>query len=1340
MDLLSGTYIFAVLLACVVFQSGAQEKNYTVREEMPENVLIGDLLKDLNLSLIPDKSLTTPMQFKLVYKTGDVPLIRIEEGTGEIFTTAARIDREKLCAGILLDARCFYEVEVAVLPDEIFRLVKIRFLIEDINDNAPLFPATVINISIPENSAINSRYSLPAAIDPDIGINGVQNYHLIKGQNIFGLDVIETPEGDKIPQLIVQKELDREEKDTYVMKIKVEDGGFPQRSSTAILQVSVADTNDNGPVFLESEIEVSIPENAPVGSSVTQLHATDADIGENARINFYFSNLVSSIAKRLFHLNTTTGLITVKEPLDREESPSHKLLVLATDGGSTPARAMVLVNVTDINDNAPSIDIRYIVNPTNGTVLLSENAPLNTKIALITVMDKDSEHNGRVTCFTDHEVPFRLRPVFSNQFLLETAAFLDFESTREYAIKLLAADAGKPPLNQSSMLLIKVKDENDNPPVFTQSFISLSVPENNSPGAQLTKVSATDADSGHNAEINYLLGFDAPPEFDLDRRTGILTAVKKLDREKQEKYYFTVLAQDNGIPTLMSNATVFVTVLDQNDNSPIFTHNEYNFYVPENLPRHGTVGLITVTDPDYGENSAVTLSILDVNNQFSIDPQTGVIRPNISFDREKQESYTFYVKAEDGGRVSRSSTAKVTINVVDVNDNKPIFIDPPSNYSYEWVPPSTNPGTVIFKVVAIDNDTGINAELRYSIVGGNTKGLFMIEQISGNITLKDKCVVSDLGLHRVIVKAKDLGQPDSLFNIVNVNLFVNESVPNTTLIYELVRKSIDSPETQSTETTNASSPTTDYVKIMVAIVAGTITVVIVIFITAVVRCRQSPHLKANQKNKQNSEWVTPNPENRQMIMMKKKKKKKKKHPPKNLLLNFVTIEEAKPDDADNDRTSVTLDLPIELEEQTMGKYNWGSTPTTFKPDSPDLARHYKSASPQPAFQIQPETPLNSKHHIIQELPLDNTFVGCDSISKCSSSSSDPYSVSECSYSVTTFKTPVSVHARPTIKEMVRSRTPMKEATTVEIWTHPHPQSQRRVTFHLPEGSQESISDGGLGDHDAGSLSSTSHALPLGYPQEEYFDHGTPNNRTEGDGNSDPESTFIPGLKKAAEIKMQPTVEEASDNCTQECLILGHSDSCWMPATLTQHSPPQIQTSALCHSSPRTHTSVRRCSPPVTQTIAICHSPPVTQAIALCHSPPPVQVASLHHSPPLAQATALRHSPPSAQASAVCYSPPLAQAVIIHHSPPLTQAAILHRNQAQTAMSLQQGRVQGTGAEGLHPLDQGAQGNTRAHFYPITERLHSDDDSLKVIPLTTFTSGKQTRSSRSDSPIIEEHPL
>uniref|UniRef100_A0A8C0QNS1 Cadherin domain-containing protein n=1 Tax=Chelonoidis abingdonii TaxID=106734 RepID=A0A8C0QNS1_CHEAB len=973
MDLLSGTYLLAVLLTCIVFQSGAQEKNYTVREELPENVLIGNLLKDLNLTLDPDVSLSSPLQFKLVYKTGDVPLIRVEENTGEIFTTANRIDREKLCSGIFSENRCFYEVEVAVLPDEVFRLVKIRFLIEDINDNAPLFPSTVINISIPENTAINSRYSVPSAIDPDIGVNGIQHYELLKGQNVFGLDIIETPEGDKWPQLIVQQILDREQKDTYVMKIKVEDGGTPPRSSTAILQVTVTDVNDNRPVFKENDIEVSIPENAPVGTSVSQLHATDADLGSNAQIHFFFSNQISSLAKRLFALDNTTGLITIKEPLDREESPVHKLTVLASDGSSIPSRATVTVNITDINDNVPSIDTRYIINPVNGTVLLSEKAPLNTKIALITVMDKDADLNGKVTCFTDHDVPFRLKPVFDNQFLLETATFLDYEATREYAIKIVASDSGKPPLNQSAMLLIKIKDENDNAPVFTQPVIGLSIPENNAPGTQLTKISATDADSGRNAEISYMLGSDAPPIFNLDRRTGVLTVVRKLDREKQDRYSFTVLAKDNGMPPLQTNATVTLSVLDQNDNSPAFTHNEYNFYVPENLPMYGTVGLITVTDADSGENAAVTLSILNGRENFIIDPLTGVIRPNITFDREQQGSYTFQVKAIDGGRVQRSSTAKVTINVVDVNDNRPVFVIPSSNYSYELIPTATNPGSVVTKVFAVDNDTGMNAELRYSIIGGNSRSLFTIDQLTGNITLKEKVITADHGLHRLVIKVNDLGQPESLYTIALVHLFVNETITNGSYVQELVRRNMETPVGQNVGDGEITPQTNDYVKIIIAIIAGTMTVILVIFVTALVRCRQTPRHKVI-----------------------KKKKKKKKRSPKSLLLNFVTIEESKPDDPAHEHINGTLDIPVELEEQTMGKYNWATTPTTFKPDSPDLAKHYKSASPQPTFQIKPETPVPpKKHHVIQELPLDNTFVvGCDSLSKCSSSSSDPYSYNE----------------------------------------------------------------------------------------------------------------------------------------------------------------------------------------------------------------------------------------------------------------------------------------------------------------------------------------------------------
>lgn len=151
-----------------------------MKEELPENVRIGNLRKDLDLALDPALKLSSPLQFKPVYKTGDVPLVRVEANTGEIFTTSNRIDREKLCSGVFGERQCFFEIEVAVLPDEIFRLVKIRFLIEDVNDNAPLFQSTVINISIPENTAINNRYPVPSAFDPDVGINGIQHYELVK--------------------------------------------------------------------------------------------------------------------------------------------------------------------------------------------------------------------------------------------------------------------------------------------------------------------------------------------------------------------------------------------------------------------------------------------------------------------------------------------------------------------------------------------------------------------------------------------------------------------------------------------------------------------------------------------------------------------------------------------------------------------------------------------------------------------------------------------------------------------------------------------------------------------------------------------------------------------------------------------------------------------------------------------------------------------------------------------------------------------------------------------------------------------------------------------------------
>uniref|UniRef100_A0A9J7ZXS6 Protocadherin 9 n=1 Tax=Cyprinus carpio carpio TaxID=630221 RepID=A0A9J7ZXS6_CYPCA len=990
-------FLLATLVACFWLDPTiAQELIYPIREELQENVLIGNIPKDLNISHMNSATAATSnLVYRLVSKAGDTPLLRVMSNTGEIFTTSNRIDREKLCPGPSFeDSECSFEIEVVILPNDYFRLIKIKIIVKDTNDNAPMFPSPVINISIPENTLINSRFAIPSATDPDTGPNSVHKYELLNGQSAFGLDIVETPEGEKWPQLIVQQNLDREQKDTYVMKVKVEDGGNPQKSSTAILQVTVTDVNDNRPVFKESQIEVHIPENSPVGTSVVQLQATDADVGANAEIKYMFGAQVSPATRRLFALNSTTGLITVQRPLDREETAIHKLTVQASDGSSSPARATITINVTDVNDNAPNIDLRYIISPTNGTVMLSEKDPINTKIALITVSDKDTDVNGKVICFIEKDVPFHLKAVYDNQYLLETSALLDYEGTKEYIFKIVASDSGKPSLNQTALVRVRLEDENDNPPIFTQPVIELAVMENNQRDMFLTTISATDEDSGRNAEIVYQLGPNAS-FFDLDRKTGVLTASRVFDREEQERFLFTVTARDNGTRALQSQAAVIVTILDENDNSPKFTHNHFQFFVSENLPKYSTVGVITVTDADAGENAMARLSILNDNENFILDPDSGVIKSNVSFDREQQSSYTFDVRAVDNGSPPCSSASKVTINVIDVNDNPPIVIYPPSNTSFKLVPLSAIPGSVVAEVFAVDGDTGMNAELKYTIVSGNTRSLFRIDPVTGNITLEEKPTVADIGLHRLVVNISDLGYPKSLHTLVLVFLYVNDTVGNSSYIHDFIRRTMETPLDRNIGETSETYQNVDNLKTIIAIVTGTMVVIVVIFITVLVRCRHASQFKAAQRKKQGAEWMSPNQENKQ----NKKKKRKKRKSPKSSLLNFVTIEENKPDDSAHEPINGTISLPAELEEPGIGRFDWNATPTTtFKPSSPDLARHYKSASPQSAFHLKADTPVSvKKHHVIQELPLDNTFVGgCDTLSKRSSTSSDHFSASECS--------------------------------------------------------------------------------------------------------------------------------------------------------------------------------------------------------------------------------------------------------------------------------------------------------------------------------------------------------
>lgn len=264
-----------VLLTIVLMvPCGAVPSNniYKLSEEQPPNTLIGSLAADLGL---PDSG----HLYKL--EVGS-PYLRVDSKTGEIYTTEIPIDRETLsdCRNLFEDDKCFLEFEVSI-TDMVKgiglgpRLIEGIIEVLDINDNTPQFSSPILTLSIPENTHTGTLFSIPVAVDRDSGSNGVAEYALSAGPDanqLFGLQVAEDVD-EKIPQVIVIGNLDREKKDSYDLNIRVVDGGKPPRASSALLRITVTDQNDNAPKFEKNQYEAELPENSPPGHSVLQVRA-----------------------------------------------------------------------------------------------------------------------------------------------------------------------------------------------------------------------------------------------------------------------------------------------------------------------------------------------------------------------------------------------------------------------------------------------------------------------------------------------------------------------------------------------------------------------------------------------------------------------------------------------------------------------------------------------------------------------------------------------------------------------------------------------------------------------------------------------------------------------------------------------------------------------------------------------------------------------------------------------------------------------------------------------------------------------------------------------------------
>ncbi|XP_047658210.1 protocadherin-1 isoform X2 [Tachysurus fulvidraco] len=1092
--MLSWTSLFLVLSFSVA--PSLSSIMYHLREEQPPNTLVGSLASDQGL---PDSG----HLYKLEVGT---PYLRVDGKTGDIFTTEVPIDRETLkdCRNLFEGDPCFLEFEVSItdlMKGSGPRLIEGRIEIQDENDNTPQFSSPILSITIPENTPVGALFPIPVATDKDTGSNGIAEYSLTTGSDaasLFSLQVAENAD-EKVPQLIVMGTLDREQRDSYDLNIKVVDGGNPPRYSSALLRITITDTNDNMPKFERTHYEGELAENSLVGHSVLQVKANDADVGDNGMLT-YTIHLPPPQVQRLLSIDRNTGIIYVKGPVDREEVNLLKFYVQAKDNGPQPKTSKVLVTITvkDKNDNEPSIWIRgfALVAHEDGIANISEDMPVGTPVALVEVTDRDEGENAVVTCVVAGDVPFQLRSASDTgsrrKYFLQTTTPLDYERVKEYRIEIVAVDSGNPALSSTNSLKVQVTDVNDNAPVFSPSVYEVEFPEENQPRDKVLDVVATDADSGTNAELTYNIILDSAIKglFEINRNTGEVRVMDQLDREQRERYEFHVEASDKGVPSMRGTATVVVNVLDRNDNDPKFMLSGYTFSVLENMPALSPVGMVTVTDVDKGENARVHLSVEPDNGKFVIQNGTCTILSRISFDREKESTYTFRLKAVDGGDPPRSSYVGITINVLDENDNAP-YVTKPSNSSYKFLPPLTSPDTRVEKVDAEDIDTGSNSDLEYTIMGGNPHGLFRISPTSGEITLIKEFTRKHNGLHRLVVKVSDLGKP-AKHTIALVHIFVNETIGNITLVESLVGHSLYTPLDRDI----AGDPEYARVQqsnIVYGSLAGIAGVILVIVVVVVIqhRLQKGPKSGYQAGKKESKDLYTPK-QGTKSSKGKKSKKGKSPKPAKSLEedeeaslqkgLNFNLM-------SDNDSPRIHL-------------------PLNYPPGSPDLGRHYRSNSPLPSIQLQPQSPSASKkHQAVQDLPAANTFVGTGD---SNSTGSDQYS--DYSY-----------------------KTNPQKYSTKQL---PH----RRVTFStanqaqdLQDSSQHSYYDSGLDESETPSSKSSSGPRigPLALPEDHY-------ERTTPDGSigeiEHPESD----LRSLPDVAM-------TGNCTRECSEFGHSDSCWMPS-------------------------------------------------------------------------------------------------------------------------------------------------------------------------------------------------
>lgn len=756
---------------------------YSYTEEQLPDTFVCDLLDDFMFRSRYNQSVLDQLRFAfLVGHVLDRQYFAIDETTAIIRSTH-RIDREKICPRT---DECEIRFDIVVKPIAYFEMLNVQITILDLNDNSPTFPTDRFYYELSEAAELLSSFVIPGATDMDSGENAICRHRIDPPNGIFELKVLSTLDEESDLRLVLVRRLDREEEDRFPVTVYAMDCGSPPRTGSMIVEIRVQDANDNNPEFENATYEISVNESFAKGNVLLRVHAIDRDIGSNGMVVYDFSKHTTHEYGHLFGIERNSGKISLQRPLDYENKQIHLLSVTATDQGpdSLPSHTSVVIRVEDVNDNAPQISIHTLAGDGHSTV--AENSELGMFVAHVSVTDADSGENSRCYCLIDNpqflleRIPERIpERKQTTEFNLVTATRFDREKKDLYVVTVTCRDHGLRAQTSSVTLRVHIADVNDNSPKFQTETVVFEVRENSPIGTEVGRVEARDRDSGENAEIVYTIEGSGQQLLTINKTTGVIATQVILDHEMSVGYTFNVVATDRGDPSRSVILRVALTILDEDDERPTFSANRYVFKVYENQPPGTEVGQVVASDRDstpfdrfiyFVDRRSKSLSL------FEIEARTGNIKTKQVLDRENSPVHYLTIVVSPDSNPTYSATASVTINIGDMNDNKPRFLYPVTNNETVTVSSQTPRGYTIKHIKGSDPDAGQNGNLTHTITKGNPKGMFLLDPQTGSLQVNADLSAIDFQEVFLSLLIQDGGSP-SLSTTAELRIVISKDVP-----------------------------------------------------------------------------------------------------------------------------------------------------------------------------------------------------------------------------------------------------------------------------------------------------------------------------------------------------------------------------------------------------------------------------------------------------------------------------------------------------------------------------------------------------------------------------------